>query len=149
MLNLGRCFVVGDATGDATMEMACEIKKAIDVATQIFKLALAEQEQRNQDLLGIRNELQRRLTESEAANSAMRGLLERVNTSLMREDNDTFDEFIKDRDKALSTDAGRGWIPIEDVRPLLKLLYSYQDEETFHKSYLDFLAKHGDKLKTP
>jgi len=137
----------------ASAERMAEEKMA---ALKIVKQALGAQEQRNQDLLGIRNELQRRLTASEAANAAMRQALNGARLFVYgdtKDENKTRAAIAKEEleiiDAALCTDAGRGWIPVEDVRPLLKLLYSYQDEETFHKSYLDFLAKHGDKLKTP
>ncbi len=42
------------------------------------------------------------------------------------------------------SDAGRGWVPVEDVRPLLAASYGSKVLWELQKA---FLAKHGDKLK--
>jgi len=86
-----------------------------------------------------------RLAKSEAANAQMRAALTRWSEAPSEEAN-------KQAFAALSTDVGRGWIPIEDVSRLIELVKDEVSDEILStetaEALEEFLARHGNKLKT-
>jgi vacuolar-type H+-ATPase subunit I/STV1 len=95
-------------------------QSGIDEATAELRERLAKSEALNELLCKQRNK-------SEAACAAMRDLLEKIRQVASGEQQVAVDDtcgmaWIAGRIYALSTDAGKGWVPIEDVRPLVELM---------------------------